>query len=154
MTRINASINPAALCDQHLLAEYRELPRVIALAKNWAVTKEPKKLPEKFTLGTGHVLFFYDKLFFLYNRYVEIGHELMERRVKIDKDLYRSVISSFQDAPWVLKGDYEPTPECHLLLCTRIKERLYGMSKITYYGKAINAEQAFEKISHQGIYQD
>jgi len=155
MTRINASIQPGALCDQHLMAEYRELPRVIALAKNWAITKEPKELPKKFTLGTGHVLFFYDKMFFLHIRWINIKHELERRLYKLDDQLCMDIHLSFQDCAFKkIYGLYNPTAECNLLLCERIKERLSEMSKITYYGKTITAKEAFEKISLQGIYKN
>lgn len=55
MTRINL-IAPAELCDQHLLAEHRELTRIPN-----AVAKRKFSLlgqPEDYKLGTGHVRFF------------------------------------------------------------------------------------------------
>ena len=48
MTRVNVGISPTELCDQHLIAEYRELPRVFAY-KN-------RTLPGPFRLGKGHVI--------------------------------------------------------------------------------------------------
>ena len=59
MTRINLGIAPYELCDQHLLAEYRELPRMRAFAmKRLAKYGGPGPRPEHFTLGTGHMAFF------------------------------------------------------------------------------------------------
>lgn len=49
MTRINLGIEPAELCDAHLLAEYRELPRI------WRF-RAVSAAPPHFTLGKGHVL--------------------------------------------------------------------------------------------------
>ena len=52
MTRINIGINPTDLHRAHLIAEYRELPRMIALAH-----KRGSRIPDvPFTLGTGHML--------------------------------------------------------------------------------------------------
>ena len=48
MTRINFGIEPAELCDQHLIAEYRELPR--------AFRHRDKHVPGPFRLGKGHEL--------------------------------------------------------------------------------------------------
>lgn len=50
MTRINLGIEPAELCDQHLIAELRELPRAFAF------TSSPNLIDGPFRLGTGHVL--------------------------------------------------------------------------------------------------
>jgi hypothetical protein len=49
MTRINIGIEPHELCDKHLLAEYRELPRI------WN-QRLVSKAPPHFKLGPGHVL--------------------------------------------------------------------------------------------------
>lgn len=49
MTRINCGIRASELCDQHLLAEYRELPRLFG-------ARLVSKPPAHFTLGKGHVL--------------------------------------------------------------------------------------------------
>lgn len=48
MTRINVGIDVQELCDQHLIAEYRELPRCIKY-------KLKESIAGPFRLGTGHV---------------------------------------------------------------------------------------------------
>ena len=66
MTRINL-VPPAELCDQHLLAEHRELTRIPnAVAKGKFSLKGQ---PEDYKLGEGHVRFFFNKLAFLKQRY-------------------------------------------------------------------------------------
>ena len=78
MTRINC-IPVDELVYDHLLAEYRELPRVYGYVKA-RVAKgqcpEDVKIPKQYTLGTGHVTFFYDKLDWINNRYLEICNRL------------------------------------------------------------------------------
>lgn len=66
MTRINL-VPPAELCDQHLLAEHRELTRIPnAVAKGkYHLTGQPAE----YKLGEGHVRFFFNKMAFLKNRY-------------------------------------------------------------------------------------
>ena len=62
MTRINL-VPPAELCDQHLLAEHRELTRIPnAVAKGKFSLKGQ---PSDYKLGEGHVRFFFNKLMFL-----------------------------------------------------------------------------------------
>ena len=71
MTRINSAINVKNLTDEHLLAEHREITRVPFVLRNAIRTGSVNNIPEKFTLGKGHVLFFIDKIKFIRHR---IGH--------------------------------------------------------------------------------
>lgn len=89
MTRINSAIPPTSLCDQHLLAEYRELPRVSALAWKWYERKNKSEIPDDFRLGTGHVSFFYDKGGFLKERFDSIVETLEGRGFDLQFKTYR-----------------------------------------------------------------
>jgi hypothetical protein len=81
MTRINAFIPPAELSDKHLIAEHREIKRIPNMIKSGkAVVKD---IPEKFTLGKGHVKFFYNKLSWLHTRYNQIYNECVKRGFNI-----------------------------------------------------------------------
>lgn len=86
MTRVNL-IDPALLTDQHLFAEYREITRLFALVGN-ALDKHQaddviQKIPSDYRLGTGHVLFFYDKLGFIEHRYFALRDEVVARGFKV-----------------------------------------------------------------------
>ena len=56
MTRINLGVDPRELCDQHLHAEYRELPRIYPLALRFDPNADTT--PQQFRLGEGHMRFF------------------------------------------------------------------------------------------------
>lgn len=80
MTRINSAIKVKLLVDEHLLAEHRELPRICSVYKKRLENKTGfKNIQTKFSLGTGHVLFFADKGGFTLNRYREIYRECVNR---------------------------------------------------------------------------
>ncbi|HNY25258.1 MAG TPA: pyrimidine dimer DNA glycosylase/endonuclease V [Alphaproteobacteria bacterium] len=81
MTRINL-IPVSELSDQHLMAEYRELPRVVngVLAGKFNSTN----IPSKYVLGAGHVKFFTNKIIFLSERYKKIYDELVYRKFNPD----------------------------------------------------------------------
>ncbi|MBN1324667.1 MAG: pyrimidine dimer DNA glycosylase/endonuclease V [Alphaproteobacteria bacterium] len=81
MTRINL-IPVSELSDQHLMAEYRELPRIIngVLMGKFNRTN----IPKKYVLGAGHIKFFTNKLIFLQKRYEEIYTELVYRKFKLN----------------------------------------------------------------------
>lgn len=71
MTRIN-TIDPTYLLDQHLFAEFREITRISSLAR-------PLANYGNYTMGTGHMKFFYDKGAFLAARLTKLQAE-MDRR--------------------------------------------------------------------------
>ena len=61
MTRINL-VPPEELYDQHIIAEYREirsLTRGLLRCFNGKKGIPKSRIPKKFTLNTGHVLFFF-----------------------------------------------------------------------------------------------
>ena len=71
MTRINVGIRASVLTDKHLMAEHREIKRIPnCIAKG---RFNMKGQPDLFTLGTGHVKFFYDKCGYLLKRYEELS---------------------------------------------------------------------------------
>ena len=77
MTRINC-VPVETLHDKHLLAEYRELPRVFKLAYN-ANDKDFKQGVDSYRMGAGHVKFFYNKLFYLADRHEKLVREMIDR---------------------------------------------------------------------------
>lgn len=72
MTRINV-VPVEELSDQHLIAEYRELPR--AVKQNFDLTDAPKK----YTLGKGHVKWAAQHPGFLINRFYNLCNEMKYR---------------------------------------------------------------------------
>ena len=80
MTRINL-IDPTCLSYRHLLAEYKEITRVFALAHQ-AGQRGSWKAPASYTMGGGHIKFFYDKLNWIAKRHAFLRMELIERGVK------------------------------------------------------------------------
>lgn len=119
MTRINV-VPPSELCDKHLLAEYRELPRVFALARPCL------DAPKEYVLGRGHVKFFYDKLGFLEDRFDMIVSECKKRGFNIK---YTRPTITVQKCGFGLFNDYTPTPEALALNRARIAERISQFKK-------------------------
>ena len=65
MTRISAGIRPSELCNAHLNKERVEILRVPNAIKSGKAKVNLSKIPSSYRLGTGHVIFFYDKLEYL-----------------------------------------------------------------------------------------
>jgi len=135
LTRINI-LPVEELTDQHLMAEYREIFMIgsalqISLkSKNW----DPKRIPKKFTLNTGHVMFFYNKGKYLYNRYEQIKKELTKRNFKLDK----SRLFKVTQFPTEYYNDWEPTKEDQAIVWQRIEERIQEKPEwYRHYGVSI-----------------
>lgn len=124
MTRINVAIPPKTLTDRHLMAEHREIKRI----PNTITSGRAKivDIPKQFTLGKGHVKFFYNKLGYLKNRYEELYQECINRNFNVS---YYG--NAWENIPTSLMGDYQPTKQDEDIIRERIKEKL----EETYEGK-------------------
>lgn len=124
MTRINC-VPPQELVRQHLIAEYRELPRVFGLvraAQARGLTPATLRAPERYVLGTGHVLFFYSRLMWLSRRYGALVGE-MERR-GYSPNFTEALIVRHADIHKRWWGGWEPDEEALALSRARIAERM------------------------------
>lgn len=77
MTRINL-VSPQELSDQHLIAEYHELPRVLKQDINTA------DAPKRYCLGKGHVKWAKSRSLFLQVRYSRIIMEMLHRGFRVN----------------------------------------------------------------------
>lgn len=131
MTRINAAIPVEQLCDQHLLAEHREIKRIPNAVKakyEKGQSVNVSKIPKFFKLGSGHVIFFYDKLLYLDKRYEKIYQECKRRGFNVT-----DYSKCFEGIPKHLYNDWDDSdPQVYGLLAQRINERLYGMKNINW----------------------
>ncbi len=103
MTRIN-TISVKCLTDQHLLAEYLEYAYAVSSLSKSYKAKRFKQIPQKYTLGKGHVLFFLDKLNYLKTRHEIIKKELLNRGFKIS-----GYSLNFKNLPNELFNNWEPS---------------------------------------------
>jgi deoxyribonuclease (pyrimidine dimer) len=121
MTRINV-IPPRELIRQHLLAEYRELPRVFGLVRRAQQRGERPDMSAvpAYTLGKGHVRFFYPRLKWLRKRYDALRKEMTRRGYKMSiygNELYAGI----DDAWW---SDWRVTDEAIKINRARIKDKI------------------------------
>lgn len=119
MTRINL-LPPSELADQHLLAEWRELPRIFGLVKKKLTENKPILPWVKYTMGTGHVRFFYNKLLFLQKRHQALVKEAQKRGFKLSK----TEKISLDGFPSVYCQDFSPSKEDIIISQQRIQEKL------------------------------
>lgn len=138
MTRISVGVRAIELCDAHLIKERIELLRIPnAIKSGKAVVKN---IPSSFSLGAGHVKFFYDKLGYLQQRYEELTQECMER------DFNTTDFSdSFKGLPKELYNSYEELDIDRQIVVQRVNERLLGMKNLKYNRESIDVDMLLIK---------
>ena len=122
MTRINC-VPPQELSTRHLIAEYRELPRVFTLARNAIARGErptDPRNPSHYVLGKGHVRFFYPRLGYLQRRQADIITECLARSFKLT---FTETARLTEGIPEAWRGDWVPGAAALALNRARIAER-------------------------------
>jgi hypothetical protein len=117
MTRVNVGYPVKHLTRAHLIAEHREIKRI----PNMVASGRAKLsgIPSAFTLGTGHVKFFYDKLGYLLKRYREIYSECISRGYNV-----QDYSDAWDKVPSNLMGEWSPTEKDAQIIKERIAQRL------------------------------
>lgn len=141
MARVNVGISPTHLTDQHLIAESVEITMITgALRKDGGIIKG--KVPDKFTLGTGHINFFKPRLEYLKNRLQAVNAEMQRRGFKVGTSL-----NTDEFRP-VLRQDWRPSFVDSVQVRCRIEERLQNPLNAKsgfhrYFGKPIEDMSKF-----------
>lgn len=126
MTRINV-VPPAELVNKHLMAEYRELPRIFTdVRKRIAKGQQPADIqrPDRYKLGAGHCLFFVTRCGWLLERYQQLCGELLERGYNLNLELFNDICDAAELLPTQWRGAYQPDADAMQINRQRIKERL------------------------------
>ena len=125
MTRINVRYLVEYLCDQHLLAEYRELPRVFGhVPKGY--------IPPRFTLGKGHVNWCSQFQASLMHRQYFLCREMLHRGFAVNYPMTRDD---------VIEGPRWTDADCAYarpIVEQRIKERLQSMRRTPTWTRRLN----------------
>lgn len=144
MSRINVSVPPSVLSDQHLIAESVEITMITgSIRKDGYVIKG--SVPDKFCLGKGHINFFKSKLIYLSNRLDQVNYE-MKRRGFNPGTYVR--LKEFALISPELCNLWKPTFQDSCIVRQRVIERLKSPMKAKegfhkYYGKPIEDMDSF-----------
>lgn len=130
MTRINV-LPVEDLGRLTLQGEYKEITRPIGLVKkaisrgvNKYNFKQKIKQPSEYTLGTGHVKFFYNKLSYIADRYEQLCDEMRSRGYNPNQ-IPREELLKGIDKFWL--GGYNPTEQAIKINRERILQRNTGV---------------------------
>jgi deoxyribonuclease (pyrimidine dimer) len=132
MVRVNI-INPNHLADQHLIAEYDEILMLLGYVKRYP---KPENIPEKYTLGKGHIKFFKNKLVYLKKRHESLKKEMRERGFKTE------ITIRLEEFKKELLNDWKPDNEAVEIIKDRIITKL-KLKKDYYRYKGKKQSQDF-----------
>lgn len=149
MTRINV-IDPILLTDQHLMAEYRELPMVMGSLRRSLKSKNGVPAPgPAYTLNAGHVKFFYPRGKFLHKRYSMLIVELLARGYNIDPDR-KADFDVFIDNN--LYNDWLPDDKARRINVERIEQRIAQKRQwYRYYREPITTSAAYATLEQRAV---
>lgn len=155
MTRINM-IDPSLLADQHLMAEWREIKHVpsalMRRLQSHSIKETLAKVPPNFTLNTGHISFFMDKIDYLTERYYHLTEELEKRGYVLSEASLQNYYDWIEKVPdEFFKSQYKPTARGKALIIERITLRISEKPQgwYRYYGEVKNLE-FFVKLMGDG----
>ena len=149
MTRINITTR---LSDELLVNALGEEPRVLtAVVNRIEKGKHFKDIPKEFTLGTGHMKFFYNKCLYIWNRYTDLRFEYGKRFLKhYSLDHLESVVNKvdyIENNTPHLFNNWTPSEGDIQLVKQRILERSKGYTRTHhYYGEPIKDWKTFLEI--------
>lgn len=155
MTRIN-TINPSDLTNEWLLAEFRELPRIVNELEKHPNRFKPADIPSNFTLNTGHVKFYRNKLLYLAKRHREIKRELKRRRITCNKRIKVELHYLSDTIKKQALNDWTPHKDDHSVLIERLQER-FDLRKRPYTmtvngsKQVINCEHSFNEYLNKHL---
>ncbi|MGV8161779.1 MAG: pyrimidine dimer DNA glycosylase/endonuclease V [Candidatus Nanoarchaeia archaeon] len=116
VVRVNI-IDPSALADQHLIAEYDEILMLLGYIKRYPEIKDGE-IPRKYLLGTGHIRFFKDKVLYLKKR-----HELLKKEMK-RRGFATNITINLEEFKAEHKQDWTPDEEDKKIIKERIIAKL------------------------------
>jgi deoxyribonuclease (pyrimidine dimer) len=139
MTRVN-TVSPAVLTNEHLIVELRELSRIPnAIAEGRAIVRD---IPLRYSMGEGHVKFFYDKLLFIKYRHDLLRAEYLKRTGK-----EYSFKLTLKDCPLHLCNNWTPDKADKLVNYERLKEKLFTRKRAYHYnGLTIDNDKSAQQM--------
>lgn len=135
MTRINV-YRPQFLSNSHLLAEYRELPRI---PNRVAGGKPYPSIPNSYRMGKGHESFFGDKIDYLHSRHLQILAEMQRRSLLYPNRFSGEYVINIDDTCREVQRErpdlynwWTPCTTDMLINLERVIERMLGSGKLDY----------------------
>ena len=145
--RCNCGVKPEILTDQWVIAESVELLMIGGmLRKNNYQPKSP--IPPTFRLGTGHMLFWVNKMKYLKRRHEEVNKEMRRRGFNpTTKEI------NLEEFPAEYCNDWEPSQRDTNILRERLVWKLNNKPNIwRYERKYVDIAVIIDKLNSSELY--
>ena len=139
--RLNCGIYPENLTDEHLFAEQRELKMLPSLYGRLKA-HDMSSVPDRFTLGKGHMLFFLYKPGYTLDRYNKVFNECVKRGFKIEDESFRWDVYPEKHEGYTEIG-FEKQ-----IIAERIVEKIKSSPKpwFHYHGERVSKDDAIKLL--------
>lgn len=145
--RANVGINPNILTDIHLIAEYRELMIPFGINKKKGL---PKVIPSSFTLNTGHINFFRNKLTYLEKRWFLLRKEMIDRGFEPN---FETIPYTKEELSDKMFSDWKPNYKDSILIKDRIIERIKEKPHLyKLKGQPIDVREYINKLNKSELF--
>lgn len=155
MTRIN-TIEPSDLTNEWLLSEHRELLRIPNKIISGKTKLSKDRIPSSFRMGTGHELFFLDKLQWLHKRHDALTDECIKRGINLNLSHRFDYAELPMAAKLYFYNDWTPSQADHGILIERLCER-FDLRKKAYHitqngvKQVIDCEHTFNQYCREHL---
>lgn len=149
MTRIN-TIDPRDLTNEWLLAEFIELLRIPNKIISGKTKLCLKRIPANYRMGTGHEIFFHDKLKWLHMRHDKIKLECIKRGININISYKFDYDSLPVHTKMFFYNDWTPSAQDHAALIERLQER-FNLRKKAYTFTSVIKYKSIDNSVYKNI---
>ncbi|MFN4336341.1 MAG: pyrimidine dimer DNA glycosylase/endonuclease V [Candidatus Nitrosocaldus sp.] len=141
MVRVNL-IDPLYLTDQHLVAEYNEILMLISYLRRHPLRDYGIiRIPKRFTLGKGHMIFFKDKVLYLKRRHDSLRYEMGRRGYTSRR------VVSIDGFPRIMLCDWSPDEDDVSLIKSRLIDKIKAKPWFyTYYRRKLDVDELIHLI--------
>lgn len=122
MTRVTI-LDPSDLTNEWLLANHREIPRIVNELIEHPERLVLKDIPKQFTLGNGHIKYFRNKLLYIAKLHQATIEECKKRGINYDKSITVELDKLPDHIKMFCLNDWTPSREDHRVLILRLIER-------------------------------
>lgn len=134
MTRVTI-LDPSDLTNEWLLANHREVPRIVNELIEHPDRLVLKDIPKQFTLGNGHVKYFRNKLLYIAKLHQATIDECHKRGIKIDPNIRVDLNLLPYHIKMFCLNDWTPTKADYATIIDRLVERFNLRGKAYYMTK-------------------
>lgn len=150
MTRVTI-LDPSDLTNEWLLANHREIPRIVNELIEHPERLVLKDIPKQFTLGNGHIKYFRNKLLYIAKLHQATIEECKKRGINYDKSITVELNKLPEHIKMFCLNDWTPTTSDYRIIIERLRER-FALRGKAYHMTKNNTKLRIDSDSEFNVY--